>query len=398
MSSGELRRDDNAKRRKIEQNAKRHDRSARNKGNGNLPEPEYMDAIIAPPKSIKGDTMPAFPVPGLEVFRPGDLTREDKKRMNHDLIVNRGAITQANLANKSAAAALRSQLLSDDGSTNDTLIQTDGSADDTNVNSSNPTQTTVKDQGIPHVTPTKRKADGITDAAPATPLEPDEPKGAEGEPNLDSVRLWEPGYRDRYYEQKFGKDPQDLEFRKKVAADYVEGLCWVLLYYFQGCPSWTWFYPHHYAPFAADFQDLKSLDIKFTKGKPFKPFEQLMGVLPAASKHNLPKPFQDLMTNPESEIIDFYPEDFPIDLNGKKFAWQGVALLPFIEEDRLLQAIGSMYPKLSAEDHARNELGKDVLYMSDQHPLYNDLASKFYSKRGDTEVGFDAYILYWIGK
>ena len=58
------------------------------------------------------------------------------------------------------------------------------------------------------------------------------------------------------------------------------------------------------------------------------------GVFPAGSKKFLPDQWAELMYQPDSPIIDFYPSDFNIDLNGKKYAWQGVALLPFVDESR----------------------------------------------------------------
>uniref|UniRef100_A0A672NZQ6 5'-3' exoribonuclease n=1 Tax=Sinocyclocheilus grahami TaxID=75366 RepID=A0A672NZQ6_SINGR len=177
-----------------------------------------------------------------------------------------------------------------------------------------------------------------------------EDSDSEPEPE-DNVRLWEEGWKQRYYKTKFDVDATDDEFRKKVVKSYVEGLCWVLRYYYQGCASWKWYFPFHYAPFASDFKDIKGMFSDFEKGtKPFKPLEQLMGVFPAASGNFLPPTWRALMTDPESSIIDFYPDDFAIDLNGKKYAWQGVALLPFVDERRLRAALADVYTDLSPEE------------------------------------------------
>ncbi|MCO5586524.1 hypothetical protein L7F22_040464 [Adiantum nelumboides] len=198
----------------------------------------------------------------------------------------------------------------------------------------------------------------------------------------DTVKLWEPGYRERYYQQKFGVELSDTKFRRGVVKAYMEGLSWVLAYYYQGCPSWTWYYPYHFSPFAADFTDLATLDITFDQGKPFRPFDQLMGVLPAASRASIPPVLHPLMTESDSEIIDFYPETFSIDMNGKKMAWQGVALLPFIDEKRLLQAIESKYDQLTEDEVRRNSFGDHTLFVSEDNQLYNELCVLYVKRKG----------------
>lgn len=52
------------------------------------------------------------------------------------------------------------------------------------------------------------------------------------------------------------------------------------------------FYPHHYAPYISDVKDFSNMQINFELAKPFLPFQQLMAVLPAASKELLPAPYQ----------------------------------------------------------------------------------------------------------
>ncbi len=123
---------------------------------------------------------------------------------------------------------------------------------------------------------------------------------------------------------------------------YVVGLCWVMKYYYEGCPSWKWYYPFHYAPFASDLRNIERFQKdceSFELCEPFKPVEQLLAVLPEDSSHAVPKEARWLMADEESPVIDFYPKDVPCDPNGKAMPWLWVVLLPFIDEERLLAAL-----------------------------------------------------------
>lgn len=49
------------------------------------------------------------------------------------------------------------------------------------------------------------------------------------------------------------------------------------------------------------------------------------------------------MYSQHSPILDFYPEVFELDMNGKKQEWEAVVKIPFIDEKRLLTSMHSKY-------------------------------------------------------
>ncbi|KAF6385731.1 5'-3' exoribonuclease 1 [Rhinolophus ferrumequinum] len=162
-------------------------------------------------------------------------------------------------------------------------------------------------------------------------------------------------YKRTYYMTKMGVDVVSDDFLADQAACYVQAIQWILHYYYHGVQSWSWYYPYHYAPFLSDIRNISTLRIHFELGKPFKPFEQLLAVLPAASKNLLPTCYQHLMTSEDSPIIEYYPPDFKTDLNGKQQEWEAVVLIPFIDERRLLEAMEACNHALRKEERKRNQ-------------------------------------------
>ena len=226
-------------------------------------------------------------------------------------------------------------------------------------------------------------------------------------------------YKRRYYLQKTGLHPKDREGQRKLVQSYLDGLSWCLAYYHKGCCSWDWclsrppdgrrppsppfrpsrgrlrapplspggrlarpraiaprptptrprrYYPDFYAPLCSDLKGLPSFEVKLEYGQPFPPLAQLLSVLPPQSASLVPPPYRALMLDPNSPVYDAFPAGFELDQNGKRNEWEAIALLPFIDERRLLAAVGAIdeSTELTATERARNVRTYDLYYTAPQ--------------------------------
>lgn len=158
-----------------------------------------------------------------------------------------------------------------------------------------------------------------------------------------SMKEW----RERFYSHHYFVESDEIDnFVSKMVKNYYMGLKWVTMYYFDKCPSWDYFYNYDHAPFLNDMKNIgipKFESIKFIPSNPLTPYEQLLIVLPKESAYLLPEPLRKIMTNSNSSAAHLYPNEFKLDMIGKKKYWMCNPILPNLE----INLIKKMYEKYS---------------------------------------------------
>jgi len=178
-----------------------------------------------------------------------------------------------------------------------------------------------------------------------------------------------------YYMSKLKQDvttPEGTVFKRKMLMKYLEGLQWVLYYYYRGAQHWRWYYPYHYAPMISDIDE--NIVEFFLKGKvtidsfeidhncadvniPYTPFQQLLSIMPLKSIGLLPPGYGGIARS--EELRAFFPQDFDIDLNGRALPWEAACLIPFVDEKLFIENESKMIhagPQFSDEDKKRNQI------------------------------------------
>ncbi|KPI87629.1 putative 5'-3' exonuclease [Leptomonas seymouri] len=209
-------------------------------------------------------------------------------------------------------------------------------------------------------------------------------------------------FKQRYYGEKHGFaggwDANSSDMRK-LREHYVEGLMWVMGYYFQGVPSWKWFFPHHYAPMASDMVNLASIaaQVHFDLGKPFLPHQQLLAVLPPMSYLSMPKAYWPLLRSPNSPLAKYLPDHIVIDREGARAPWEGIVLIPFIDERVLIAAYDSVQGNVDSEDAANNVNGPPLRFRYDSKMTPRVLEDNMFGPLRNVYVQREIYSLPQMG-
>lgn len=226
-------------------------------------------------------------------------------------------------------------------------------------------------------------------------------------------------YRKKYTDKHFGtgdtKDSGGGGFEASVM--YLEGMQWVLSYYTCKVPSWSWSYRYDYAPNLTNIIEALSFKKKRTKvqkdvgfndaiappsqksiqlspvttavcvkqstlvngfnsislspgnanaasGKSgtidiptpteaIPPFHQLLFILPPDSSDLLPYPLNKAFFN---ELKVYAPKELIIDRSGKRQEWEGIVLLPKVDQ----KVVSECYLKYKPYVTNKRDLARDI--------------------------------------
>ena len=139
-------------------------------------------------------------------------------------------------------------------------------------------------------------------------------------------------------------------------------------------PHWRFYYPYHYAPMIVDLGTnivaslldsktvIEQFEVDFNcpaNPEPYTPFQQLLCIMPMPSINLLPPCYETIA---RGDLIDFFPDDFPVDLNGKAMFFEALVLIPYADDALFMQKEAELLAanQLSAEDVARNTTAFEV--------------------------------------
>ena len=216
-------------------------------------------------------------------------------------------------------------------------------------------------------------------------------------------------WKGQYYAALFGLDVSNLteynQERQKISTEYLKSFMFTNIYYFDGLPSWTWYYPYYAPPCVSDlvfalkhFHDINF--IPFDQGVPYKPLEQLMFVTaPQNAEMVLPKKVAAGMLKPKSPILSYFPMKYRANvMYVTKWERVEVLFLPFIPDGEILPWLAEVFTKLSKKDSERNiqntlplvhrgKEGKGVAFDNKPYVMAMPTAPMHFEKMVTTSIG-----------
>jgi len=178
-------------------------------------------------------------------------------------------------------------------------------------------------------------------------------------------------YRKLYYKNKYGRPDPTVASVKQ----YIDGLLFVLRYYFDSIPSYTWFYPYHYSPFASDIADVMERHYKedkniFIKTTPMMPLQQLFCILPPNSSSLLPEKLASKMNIDDKDIGEYMSTDLELDSDFKKNDWEYILKIPNIDLNKFLYVFDKLENTFTQQEKKRNVRGKIYVYYTEDGECY----------------------------